>query len=103
MIDGYESPIEMAVKKTVNDIIEDRENAIIAKISEEMSLNINKEELLKALKYDRDQYHKGYINGEIAGYKQGYEDALTYAKSRIEELLLPNKEVKNENDAEIQD
>ena len=28
---GYESPIEIAVKKTVNDIMEERDNAIIAK------------------------------------------------------------------------
>ena len=96
MIDGYESPITMAVKNTCDQIMEDRENAITAKIIEEVGLDINKEELMKALAYDRDQYHKGYINGEIAGYKQGYEDALSKVENKIKELLWPEED--NGND-----
>ena len=60
---GYESPITMAVRKHCDKILEERENAIVARISEEMALDINKEELLKALQYDRDQYNKGYRDG----------------------------------------
>ena len=88
---GYESPIEIAVKKTVNDIMEERDNAIIAKISEEMAININKEELFKALAYDRDQYNKGYRDGEIAGYAMGYKDALEKVAKRVRELFWPEK------------
>ena len=93
MLDGYESPINMFVKKTAANILEERDNAIAAKIIEEVGLDINKEELLKALAYDRDQYNKGYINGEIAGYKRGYEDALSKVEEKIKDLVWPEKEV----------
>lgn len=88
----YESPIFMFSKQICDQMIEDRENAIIAKISEEMAFDINKEELTKALNYDRNQYHKGYIDGEIAGYKQGYDDALEKMQAKLKELIWPEKE-----------
>ena len=31
-------------------------------------INVNKEELIKALKYDRDQYEKGYDDGYDEGF-----------------------------------
>lgn len=104
MIDGYESPINMFVKKTADDILEERDNAITAKIIEEIALDINKEELLKALAYDRDQYNKGYINGEIAGYRRGYEDAFEKMDARLKELISfldSKKEVNDGSDKEI--
>ena len=94
---GYESPIEMAVRKVSNDIREERDNAIIARISEEMAINIDKEELFKALAYDRDQYNKGYRDGEIAGYAMGYKDALEKVSKRVRELFWPEKAEDKDN------
>lgn len=59
-LSDYDSPITMFVHNHTTKILEDRENAIFARISEEIGLNINKEELIKALNYDRDQYVKGF-------------------------------------------
>ena len=59
----YEPPITMYVKNHVNKIMEDKENAITMRIEEEIGFHINKDELIKALQYDRDQYSKGYQNG----------------------------------------
>lgn len=55
----YESPIEIMMHDIQEQIIEQRENSIMCQIKEQMGINIDKDELMKALCYDRDQYHKG--------------------------------------------
>ena len=62
-LEGYESPISMIVRKNTTKILEEREDAIVARISEELGFDINKEEIIKALEYDRNQYSKGYDDG----------------------------------------
>lgn len=62
-LEGYESPITMFVHNNTTKILEEREDAIVARISEEIGLDINKEELIKALMYDRNQYSRGYDDG----------------------------------------
>ena len=57
-VDGYESPIHMVT----NDIRLKVENKI-AKAVLDVGIDVNKEELLKALRYDREQYDKGYRDG----------------------------------------
>jgi hypothetical protein len=54
----YESPIEVILKQ----IRFEYENDII-KAVHETGVLVNKEELVKALQYDRDQYRKGYEDG----------------------------------------
>ena len=53
--DGYESPIKMIVEdvniKIENDIVKAVQN---------YDINVDQEELRKALAYDRDQYNKGF-------------------------------------------
>lgn len=75
-LDGYESPICVFVRNYVDEIIEKRENELITKIEEEIGFHIDKNELVKALNYERDQYSKGYSHGYKAGYKQGKDDAI---------------------------
>ncbi len=55
----YESPIELVYGNTQHIIEED-----IFKTIQEMGVNVDKEELFKALKYDRGQYDKGYKDGK---------------------------------------
>lgn len=62
-LEGYESPITMIVRKNTTKILEEREDAIVARISEELGFDINKGELIKALMYDRNQYSRGYDDG----------------------------------------
>lgn len=60
----YECPITEMVKKVTDSIIEQRENAIVAQISEAIGLEVDKQELIKALQYDRQQYEKGYADAK---------------------------------------
>lgn len=55
---GYKSPIEM-IQSQMQMQFDDN----IMKAVYKTGINVNKEELLKALKYDRNQYNKGYKDG----------------------------------------
>lgn len=57
MID-YESPIT----QIVSDMQMGYENGVL-KAVQNVGFNVNKEELTKALLYDREQYQKGYVDG----------------------------------------
>lgn len=67
---AYESPIEVTIQNMMDSIIksieESRENAIVAQISEAYGVSVNKEELAKALAFDRGQYEKGYAEAMAA-------------------------------------
>lgn len=54
----YESPIEI-ISKQVRTIQEEN----VYKAVLEVGVNVDKDELIKALKYDRDQYNRGYNDG----------------------------------------
>ena len=71
----YEPPIELIVKDTYQKILEQREENIF-KVILETGVNVDKEELLKALKYDREQYNKGYM------------DAAKEFADKIDEIFL---------------
>lgn len=110
----YNSPITIFEKidNIINSIEEQRENAIVAKIQETLAIDVDKDELVRALNYDRGQYDRGYQDGHRNGVavgrqqildelytfmqKQGYEfeevedDPLRNQKLRIN--YTPNKE-----------
>lgn len=73
----YESPITCYVEEVSRRMEEERENAIMVKISETIGMDVDKEELIKALKYDRHQYQKGYSDGK--------NDILKKIRVKIEE------------------
>ena len=54
----YKSPVEIVVGEMKNQ----QENYILSVI-QEMGVNVDKTELIKALEYDRKQYEKGYVDG----------------------------------------
>ena len=58
----YESPIKINEDQLHNQIITDMENETM-KMLMCYQIHVDKEELLKALKYDREQYEKGYQDG----------------------------------------
>ena len=62
----YESPIGVIYGEITTSI----ENEIY-KAVQDVGILVNKEELLKALQYDRDQYDKGYLDGFGDGYGDG--------------------------------
>ena len=63
LTEGYESPITGYVNNIVEQTIEARDNAVCATIREQYAIDVNREELIKALNYDRGQYNKGYSDG----------------------------------------
>ena len=58
----YESPIEKIMGEIKSQMIQNEEDNLLYLVNQSISYNVNKEELLKALQYDRDQYNKGYAD-----------------------------------------
>lgn len=62
----YETPINLIMgelETSYKQMITDRETTIMANINQQMGINIDKQELIRALNYDREQYEKGYDEG----------------------------------------
>ena len=75
-INGYKSPIDMITEdfttKIAREVGEDFDNKLYLAIKH--VVNVDKDELIKALAYDRDQYNKGYLDGYNVGYDKGVHD-----------------------------
>lgn len=63
----YESPIKITqiYEQTGSELVEQQE-AYIFSVVKRMYVDVDKDELIKALAYDRGQYDKGYIDGRAA-------------------------------------
>lgn len=68
----YESPIEMIMEDIQTQIVKQQENDIYQAV-QKYGIVVDKEELIKALQYDREQYTKGYKDAldEIKKYLVG--------------------------------
>ena len=90
---GYRSPIDVIVTDMELKLRDGIDDAVMAAV-QEVGDNVDKDELLKALEGERDQYRKGYSDGEwelfeliTAAYygKQYYslqENGLVYSRLR---------------------
>ena len=67
----YDSPIELFI----SEIQEKFENGIFEAL-QRFDIDVNREELLRALKYDRDQYHKGFSDGRMSGRVERDEEIV---------------------------
>ena len=56
----YESPITIKTEEIARNIIDKQEEYILTQV--QMCVDVDKDELLKALQYDRRQYEKGYMD-----------------------------------------
>lgn len=96
----YKSPIEKIYSELQTQIVQEDENTVM-KAVRNVGLSVDKEELIRALQYDRNQYAKGYEDGkndvleklkadiEVA-YDEldGYDpDSLDTFASRIDDLI----------------
>ena len=73
---NYESPIHIAYQKLTEDFGRIMENDIMEVVHRYgIEIEVDKDELIKALKYDRGQYMKGYQDGLIGG---GYNTKQLY-------------------------
>ena len=78
----YESPLEVMVKQVANQAARQLDDAIEGELQlalEEIAVNVNREELLRALQYDRDQYAKGYEDGK--------KELAARLKEKIDEIV----------------
>lgn len=62
---GYESPITMIASQMETKIENDTMSVI-----RRYGIDVDKNELIKDLNYDRQQYEKGYQDGYEKGYQQ---------------------------------
>lgn len=69
---GYESPINLLTTQVSTELNEIIEKQVYTAI-QQVGVVVNKDELIKALNYDRDQYETGYKNG----YMKAKEDLKT--------------------------
>lgn len=72
----YDDPIIITQRQISSEIIKQTEDEIMYEVQRQLMIDIDKDELLKALQYDRDQYNKGYSDGKTVGYNLGYQQAL---------------------------
>lgn len=73
----YESPItiiEQVNEQLVANLNLQIENEIM-RVVKSFGVNIDKEELIKLLNNDRNQYHKGYVDG-IKDFAEAYKDQI---------------------------
>lgn len=78
----WESPITKIYGDIRNEIVrQDEENCIFA-IKQAIGYEIDKEELIRALHYDREQYDKGYNDGA----RETFVELLEQIKAEIEKL-----------------
>ena len=80
----YKSPItiiESTIDSFTKSIIKQKDDAIFAEIQHSFGVDMDREELIRALKYDRDQYNKGYADGRSDAVSHGmwhkYHDFFT--------------------------
>lgn len=55
----YKSPIELEVENIVSDVVKKADEYIVRYV-QQVGVNVDKDELIKALAYDRWQYEKGW-------------------------------------------
>lgn len=59
----YESPIIQTMMSDISEqIVKEQENQFMYQFQQTIGYDIDKDELIKALQYDRDQYQKGYAD-----------------------------------------
>lgn len=65
----YEPPVTVLQKYSMKEVSEAIDDYIFNYITE-IGVDVNKDELIKALKYDRDQYDKGFKDGRDSTKKE---------------------------------
>ena len=89
----YESPIKLTntMESIAKRVSEEGEKNIYECIAY-YGIDVNKEELEKALRYDREQYEKGYANGRADAEMQLLElENMDEVVRELNVLLLKNK------------
>lgn len=87
---NWESPITIT-QEIASQIAKDTDDYIMSEIYK-TGVTVNKEELIKAINYDRDQYNKGYCDGFNTAVEMEWtsadllEEHIAKLKDILEEL-----------------
>ena len=79
---SYKSPIEVYVTQMAIAREKSIESAIL-EVTQGLDIAVTKDELIKALKYDREQYEKGYNDGVNAVEWTSCDDILPEEDVRV--------------------
>ena len=58
----YKSPIDVIIGEMQTQLVQDHEKQILRAV-QSVDVHVDKDELVKALQYDRDQFDRGYKDG----------------------------------------
>ena len=70
MSKNWESPLTIT-EEMCREVVEAYDSYIVEEVRKVVP-HVDKEELVKALEYDRDQYEKGYADGRADATKHGH-------------------------------
>jgi hypothetical protein len=76
-VPGYDPPISLALAEFQNGVEEQLGNGVMEYLYS-IDIHVDKEELIKALQYDRGQYEKGYQDGCRDSQKRGQWIPIEY-------------------------
>lgn len=82
---NYEPPIQLFVREIATKIQEQQEDKVM-EVVHSYNINVDKEELIKALQYDRNQYIKGYT--DAVKQMEGYRKAVTCCECKYCEVVI---------------
>lgn len=82
---SYKSPIEFFQTDPFFEHVRDEMDNMIYRAVVHADVNVDKEELIKALEYDRGQYEKGYADG------LAYKPPVTTNADRIQAMTNEEK------------
>ena len=80
--DGYVCPIRIVTEKITRELQKAQEDAVIQAVLN-IGVTVDKEELVKALAYDRLQYEKGFRDGRMASQIRGEWKILEYDRGDV--------------------
>ena len=79
----YESPVNVIYGEMQTQIEGD-----VFKAIQNVGIDVNKEELIKAMQYDREQYSKGYSDG----YVKGIDEFISRLEKHTQENWIDHQE-----------
>lgn len=85
----YESPINLFISDIASEIDKQIEATVVTAV-QKVGIDVDKDELVKALDYDRKQYKKGYEDGYVDGAINGKRKAMEGLVEKLTKLLSPD-------------
>ena len=83
----YNSPIRIDYTYPIfqiRDQLNEKLDETVAKAVMAVNISVDRDEMVKALEYDRGQYDLGYRDGFQEGYKTAKQDAITHLTAYLE-------------------